>query len=151
MENRRTEREDESTSSNVSARKTGSSALTRPQVKAEARPAEIGGRQPQRDSGGRTDRGYLTQHHPRVDPYGTHRRNLASESATAVSTSVIPINVRGPVGDTPKSNPAIECETAKGCYRIGGGQITPRRSYLDQGGTTPLLRAYAIDCPKCSC
>jgi hypothetical protein len=36
-------------------------------------------------------------------------------------------------------------------YRIGGGQITPRRSYLDQGGTTPLLRAYAIDCPRCSC
>jgi hypothetical protein len=33
----------------------------------------------------------------------------------------------------------------------GGGQITPRRSYLDQGGTTPLLRAYAIDCPRCSC
>ena len=30
---------------------------------------------------------------------------------------------------------------AKGRYRIGGGQITPRRSYLDQGGTTPLLRA----------
>src|SRR5580704_8349205 len=26
-----------------------------------------------------------------------------------------------------------------------------RRSYLDQGGTTPLLRAYAIDCPRCSC
>src|ERR1700733_10165317 len=26
-----------------------------------------------------------------------------------------------------------------------------RRSYLDQGGTTPLVRAYAIDCPKCSC
>src|SRR5215471_1298586 len=25
------------------------------------------------------------------------------------------------------------------------------RSYLDQGGTTPLLRAYAIDCPRCSC
>jgi hypothetical protein len=25
------------------------------------------------------------------------------------------------------------------------------RSYLDQGGTTPLVRAYAIDCPKCSC
>src|ERR1700746_820477 len=22
-------------------------------------------------------------------------------------------------------------------------------SYLDQGGTTPLLRAYAIDCPRC--
>jgi hypothetical protein len=40
---------------------------------------------------------------------------------------------------------------AKGRYRIGGGQITPRRSYLDQGGTTPLLRAYAIDCPRCSC
>jgi|SRR5580704_8286927 len=36
-------------------------------------------------------------------------------------------------------------------YRVGGGQITPRRSYLDQGGTTPLLRAYAIDCPRCSC
>jgi hypothetical protein len=34
---------------------------------------------------------------------------------------------------------------------IGGGQITPWRSYLDQGGTTPLLRAYAIDCPRCSC
>ena len=28
---------------------------------------------------------------------------------------------------------------------------TPRRSYLDQGRTTPLLRAYAIDCPRCSC
>src|ERR1700751_4579355 len=27
----------------------------------------------------------------------------------------------------------------------------PQRSYLDQGGTTPLLRAYAIDCPRCSC
>jgi hypothetical protein len=40
---------------------------------------------------------------------------------------------------------------AKDRYRIGGGQITPRRSYLDQGGTTPLLRAYAIDCPRCSC
>ena len=40
---------------------------------------------------------------------------------------------------------------AKGRYRIGGGQITPRRSYLDQGGITPLLRAYAIDCPRCSC
>jgi hypothetical protein len=40
---------------------------------------------------------------------------------------------------------------AKGRYRIGGGQITPGRSYLDQGGTTPLLRAYAIDCPRCSC
>jgi hypothetical protein len=26
-----------------------------------------------------------------------------------------------------------------------------RRSYLDQGGATPLLRAYAIDCPRCSC
>jgi hypothetical protein len=26
-----------------------------------------------------------------------------------------------------------------------------RHSYLDQGGTTPLLRAYAIDCPRCSC
>ena len=25
------------------------------------------------------------------------------------------------------------------------------RSYLDQGGTTPLVRAYAIDCPRCSC
>jgi RNA polymerase sigma factor (sigma-70 family) len=24
-------------------------------------------------------------------------------------------------------------------------------SYFDQGGTTPLLRAYAIDCPRCSC
>jgi len=36
-------------------------------------------------------------------------------------------------------------------YRIGGGQITPVRSYLDQGGTTPLVRAYAIDCPRCSC
>jgi hypothetical protein len=31
------------------------------------------------------------------------------------------------------------------------GIRTPRRSYLDQGGTTPLLRAYAIDCPRCSC
>ena len=40
---------------------------------------------------------------------------------------------------------------AKGRCRIGGGQITPRRSYFDQGGTTPLLRAYAIDCPRCSC
>ena len=40
---------------------------------------------------------------------------------------------------------------AKDRYHIGGGQITPRRSYLDQGGTTPLLRAYAIDCPRCSC
>ena len=40
---------------------------------------------------------------------------------------------------------------AKDRYRSGGGQITPRRSYLDQGGTTPLLRAYAIDCPRCSC
>src|SRR5262249_39996384 len=40
---------------------------------------------------------------------------------------------------------------AKDRYRIGGGQITPRRSYLDQGGTTPLMRAYAIDCPRCSC
>src|SRR5437667_11638899 len=40
---------------------------------------------------------------------------------------------------------------AKRRYRIGGGQITPRRSYLDQGGITPLLRAYAIDCPRCSC
>jgi hypothetical protein len=40
---------------------------------------------------------------------------------------------------------------AKDRYRIGGGQITPRSSYLDQGGTTPLLRAYAIDCPRCSC
>jgi hypothetical protein len=40
---------------------------------------------------------------------------------------------------------------AKDRHRTGGGQITPRRSYLDQGGTTPLLRAYAIDCPKCSC
>ena len=39
---------------------------------------------------------------------------------------------------------------AKDRYRIGGGQITPRRSYLDQGGTTPLLRAYAMDCPRCS-
>jgi DNA primase len=38
------------------------------------------------------------------------------------------------------------------CYGvIGGGQITPRCSYLDQGGTTPLVRAYAIDCPRCSC
>ena len=34
---------------------------------------------------------------------------------------------------------------AKDRYRIGGGQITPRRPYLDQGGTTPLVRAYAID------
>jgi hypothetical protein len=34
--------------------------------------------------------------------------------------------------------PALD---AKDRYRIGGGQITPRRSYLDQGGTTPLLRA----------
>src|ERR1051326_4971565 len=25
------------------------------------------------------------------------------------------------------------------------------RSYLDHGGTTPLVRAYAIDCPRCSC
>jgi hypothetical protein len=40
---------------------------------------------------------------------------------------------------------------AKDPYRIGGGHITLRRSYLDQGGTTPLLRAYAIDCPRCSC
>ena len=40
---------------------------------------------------------------------------------------------------------------AKDRYRIGGGRITPPRSYLDQGGTTPLLRAYAIDCPRCSC
>ena len=40
---------------------------------------------------------------------------------------------------------------AKDRYRFGGGPITPRRSYLDQGGTTPLLRAYAIDCPRCSC
>jgi hypothetical protein len=30
----------------------------------------------------------------------------------------------GKVGDTPKSNPAIKCETAKGRYRIGGGKIT---------------------------
>ena len=46
------------------------------------------------------------------------------------------------------------CQVALGAmnrYPIGGGQITPRRSYLDQGGTTPLLRAYAIDCPRCSC
>jgi hypothetical protein len=42
-------------------------------------------------------------------------------------------------------------QDAKGRYRIGGGQITLRRAYLDQGGTTPLLRAYAIDCPRCSC
>jgi len=68
-----------------------------------------------------------------------------------VSTSVTPINVRGSVSDTPKNNPAIKRETAKGRYRISGGQITPRRSYLDQGGTTPLLRAYAIDWPRCSC
>ena len=27
---------------------------------------------------------------------------------------------------------------AKDRYRIGGGPITPRRFYLDQGGTTPL-------------
>ena len=40
---------------------------------------------------------------------------------------------------------------AKDRDRIGGGQIAPRSSYLDQGGTTPLLRAYAIDCPRCSC
>src|SRR5580704_14657824 len=39
---------------------------------------------------------------------------------------------------------------AKDRYRICGGQITPRRSYLDQSGTTPLLRAYAIDWPRCS-
>ena len=67
-----------------------------------------------------------------------------------MSTSVTPINVRGSVSDTPKNNPAIKRETAKGRYRISGGQITPRRSYpprpyLDQGGTTPLVRAYAID------
>jgi hypothetical protein len=67
-----------------------------------------------------------------------------------MSTSVTPINVGRSVTDTSKSNPAIKCETAKGRYRIGG-QITPPRSYLDQGGTTPLLRAYAIDCPRCSC
>jgi hypothetical protein len=40
---------------------------------------------------------------------------------------------------------------AKGRCRIGGGQITPPRSYFDHGGTTPLLRAYEIDCPRCSC
>jgi len=34
---------------------------------------------------------------------------------------------------------------------IGSGQIIRRRFYLDQGGTTPLARAYAIDCPRCSC
>ena len=26
-----------------------------------------------------------------------------------------------------------------------------RRSYFDHGGTTPLVRAYAMDCPRCSC
>src|SRR5215469_14708317 len=40
---------------------------------------------------------------------------------------------------------------AKGRYRLGAGPITPQHSYLDQGGTTPLVRAYAIDCPRCSC
>jgi len=40
--------------------------------------------------------------------------------------------------DTPSWTTRTECPAA-------------RRSYLDQGGTTPLLRAYAIDCPRCSC
>ena len=34
---------------------------------------------------------------------------------------------------------------------VGVGNAPALSSYLDQGGTTPLLRAYAIDCPRCSC
>ena len=30
-------------------------------------------------------------------------------------------------------------------------RITSQGCYLDQGGATPLVRAYAIDCPRCSC
>jgi hypothetical protein len=36
-------------------------------------------------------------------------------------------------------------------YTTRADYPTARRSYLDQGGTTPLLRAYAINCPRCSC
>ena len=38
-----------------------------------------------------------------------------------------------------------DISVAKGRYRLGAGPITPQHSYLDQGGTTPLVRAYAID------
>jgi hypothetical protein len=39
------------------------------------------------------------------------------------------------------------------CHELAcsAGLREPGRSYFDQGGTTPLVRAYAIDCPRCSC
>ena len=63
------------------------------------------------------------------------------------------LTIRDGVGETerevlrtkqPSNLPAVlpACyQVALDRYRIGG-QITARRSYLDQGGTTPLLRAY---------
>jgi hypothetical protein len=48
----------EGQSSGLPAEPEGSRAKARPQAKAEAKPPGIGGRPPQRDSGGITDRGY---------------------------------------------------------------------------------------------
>src|SRR5205085_5580059 len=47
---------------------------------------------------------------------------------------------------------AASDQRQQGIRNRTNAHVTPlRRSYLDQGGTTPLLRAYAIDCPRCSC
>src|ERR1700722_17780341 len=48
-----------------------------------------------------------------------------------------------------RSSPCLIKST--GPYAMRTGPDCARLSYLDQGGTTPLVRAYAIDCPRCSC
>jgi len=40
-------------------------------------------------------------------------------------------------------------QSSRGHRRIDS--IDDGGCYFDQGGTTPLVRAYAIDCPRCSC
>ena len=46
-------------------------------------------------------------------------------------------------------NAALEARIQKLLQTTSSGNVED--FYLDQGGTAPLLRAYAIDCPRCSC
>src|SRR5215470_4965483 len=76
-------------------------------------------------------------------PASAPARIVAENSARSIfSPSPIADNARKALaGDVPEPACYQVALDAKGRCRIGGGQITPRRSYLDQGGTTPLLRA----------
>jgi hypothetical protein len=85
-------------------------------------------------------------------PASAPARIVAENSVRNIfSTSPIANAPKALVGDVPEPACYQVALDAKGRYRIGGGQITRGTPYLDQGGTTPLLRAYAIDCPRCSC